>query len=347
MAVATWNTGANPTDLAKKSFASMITKLMPNGQAPLYGITSMLKPESPAYQPEHGYWSKSMIFPSFQLNGAVVAGTTAFTIVANTNIIPGMIFQNPTTRENVLVTAVASSISITVQRAIGTVAANSGADASVWYLAGNAYEEASVRPSSVIILPTRVQNYTQIFRNTWMVSGTSAATSMVVGGTPDAESKQDCAMFHAVDIERALIWGQLFAGTRNNMPFRTMNGLINYVTTDAAVNVTTLGSTTNWTQFEAAADPVFQITTNPAGPNERLLLCGGAARRVLHSIFLKNSQYMVNDQSTEWGLVYDMVKIPRGRFTLLSIRCSMPLVAPASSPRWRWQLICRPSTWRT
>ena len=46
MSVAVWNTGTFPTDLARKSFAAMITRLMPNGQAPLYGISSMLKEET-------------------------------------------------------------------------------------------------------------------------------------------------------------------------------------------------------------------------------------------------------------------------------------------------------------
>jgi len=316
MPVATWNTASWTPDLAKKSFASLITRIMPNGQAPLYGITSMLKEET-AYQPEHGYFSKSMIFPSFQLNGAVLAAATTFTVDANTNLVPGMIFQNPTTRENVLITAVASTTSITVQRALGTVAAAAGADDSVWYLAGNAYEEASVRPASVIILPTRVLNNTQIFRNTWQVSGTAIATGVIAGGSADAESRSDCAMFHAVDIERALIWGQLFAGTRNGFPLRTMNGLINYITVDAAANVTTLASTTNWTQLEAALDPVFNQTTDQKGPNERLFLVGGLMRRVLHNVFRLNSQYMINDQVTEWGLQFDAIKIPRGRLNIV------------------------------
>lgn len=316
MPIATWNTSSWTTDLAKKSFSGFITSIAPNGQSPLYGLTSMLKEET-AYQPEHGYFSKTMIFPSFTLNGAVISTATAFTVQPNTDILVGMIFQNPTTRENVLVTAVGSSTTLTVVRGFGDVAAAAGADASVWYLAGNAFEEASVRPSSMIILPTRVINYTQIFRNTWAVSGTAAATGVIAGAGADAESKKDCAMFHAVDIERALIWGQAFVGTRNNFPIRTMRGLISFVVNNAAGNVTTLGATTNWTQLEAALDPVFQQTTNVAGPNERLALVGGNARRVLHNIFRLNSQYMINDQVTEWGLQFDAIKIPRGRFNLV------------------------------
>ena len=41
MTTGIFNSGNFTTDLAKKSFAGMITRLMPNGSAPLFGITSM------------------------------------------------------------------------------------------------------------------------------------------------------------------------------------------------------------------------------------------------------------------------------------------------------------------
>lgn len=318
MALGYWNTSTNPTDLAKKSFSSMITRLMPNGQAPLFGITSMLKEET-AYQPEHGYFSKSMIFPSVTMGASALSGATSFTVVATANIIKGMILYNPTTRENILVSAavVDGATSITVTRAFGTVAAAAVANAEVLYVVGNAFEEASVRPQGILIVPTRVINYTQIFRNTWLVSGTSEATSFIAGGSADAESKSDCAMLHAVDIEKALLFGQLFAGTQGGYPIRSMDGLINRVIVAAAGNVTTLGSTTNYTQLEAALDPAFNQVTDPKNPNERLFFTGGTMRRVLHNIFRLNSQYMINDQVTDWGLQFDTFKIPRGRFNIV------------------------------
>lgn len=317
MAVATWNTSTFTTDLAKKSFSAMITRLMPNGQAPLFGITSMLKEET-AYQPEHGYFAKTMIFPSVTLNAAVADGVaTTFTVVSSENIVPGMVLQHATTRENVLVTSVTNSTTIVVARGIGTVAAAAMSTSTVLYVIGNAYEEASTRPQSLVIVPTRTINYTQIFRNTWMLSGTALATSVIAGGSPDAETRQDCAMFHAVDIEKALLWGQTYSGTRNNMPFRTMNGLINRVTVAASGNVTTLGATTTWTQLEAALDPVFEQVTDPKNPNERVMFVGGAARRIIHAICRLNSTYMINDQMTEWGLQFDTLKLPRGRINMV------------------------------
>lgn len=317
MPVATWSTATFPQDLAVKSFSGMITRLMPNGQAPLFGISSMLGEET-AYQPEHGYYSKTMIFPSVVLGAAVADGVvTSFTVVDSTNILPGMLLQSDTTRENVLVTAVPDSTHITVVRGVGTVAAAAIANSVRLYMSGNAYEEASARPQSLVIVPVRVTNYTQIFRNTWLLSGTALATGVIAGGTPDAETKQDCSMFHAIDIEKALLFSQTFNGTRNSFPFRTMNGLINYINQVASGNITTLGSTTTYTQLETALDPVFQQVTDPKNPNERLLFVGGIARRVLHAICRLNSTYMINDQVTEWGLQFDTIKIPRGRFNIV------------------------------
>lgn len=316
MPVATWNTATFPTDLAQKSFSAMMTRLMPNGQAPLFGITSMLKEET-AYQPEHGYFAKTMIFPMVNGTGTEGSGSTTVAVTSSDNILPGMILQNQRTRENVLVTQVNSSVQLTIVRAVGTVAAAAFQANDQFYMVGNAYEEASTRPQSLVIVPARVINLTQIFRNTWLLSGTALATGVIAGGSPDAETKQDCATFHAVDIEKALLFGQTFSGTRNGFPFRCMNGLINYINQNASGNITTLGSTTTYTQFEAATDPVFQQVTDPKSPNERLMFVGGTMRRVLHSICRLNSTYMINDQTTEWGLQFDTIKIPRGRFNIV------------------------------
>jgi hypothetical protein len=317
MPVGTFNTSLLATDLAKKSFSSMITRLMPNGQAPLFGITSMLKEET-AYQYEHGYFSKTMIFPSMTVNANFLVSDTTCTVVDTTNILPGMVMRLDSTGENILVLTVPSSTTFTCRRSVGTITASGTAAATTkLWMVGNAYEEASVRPSSLIITAVRVTNYTQIFRNTWAVSGTNAATSVIAGGTPDAESKQDCAMFHAIDIEKALLYAQKYQNTLNNQPLHLMDGLINIVTVSAAGNITTLGGTTNWTQLEAALDPVFAQVTDPKNPNMRALFVGGIARRVIHAIARLNSTYYIQGQTTEWGLQFDTIKTPRGTFNII------------------------------
>lgn len=314
--IGAFNTAMIPQDLAKKSFSAMITRLMPNGDAPLYGLTALLKEET-AYQIEHGYFSKTMLFPQMVLLGAAAIGDAVLSVVSTANVIPGMMFRADTTNENILVTGVNSPTQVSVQRAVGTIPAQAiGAAVSLW-MVGNAYEEASLRPQSVLIIPDRIVNYTQIFRNTWAVSDTTRATMMIAGDTAVAESKQDCAAFHAADIEKALFFGQKFLGARNNQPFHTMDGLISAITNRAPGNISTAGATTNWTQLQAMLDPQFNQVTDPKGKPERILFVGGAARNVLHNIFRLNSTYFIEDGQTSWGLQYDSFKIPRGRFTII------------------------------
>ena len=317
MAIGTFNTSLIPADLAKKSFSAMITRLMPNGDAPLFGLTALLKEET-AYQIEHGYFSKTMLFPQMVNGGvAAIAGDTTLTVVSTANVIPGMIFRSDTTNENILVTAVPSATTVTVQRAIGTVAAAGIPIAGNLWMVGNAYEEASLRPQSVLIIPERIVNYTQIFRNTWAVSDTTRATMLIAGDSAVAESKQDCAAFHAADIEKAFFFGQKFLGARNNQPFHTMEGLIAAITRGAPGNITTAAATTNYTQLAAALDPAFNQVTDSKGKPERILFVGGAARNVLHDIFRKNGTYFIEDGQTSWGLQFDSFKIPRGRYTII------------------------------
>lgn len=313
-----FNTSMHVQDHVKKSFSSMITRLMPNGQAPLFGMTSMLKDET-AWQFEHGYFAKTMVFPSLQIdNGAgYLAGDTTFTVDDTTNTLPGMVFRNDRTGENVIVNTVPSGTSVTVTRGFGTVAAAAVNDNDVWYMVGNAFEEASLRPTALSIATQRITNYTQIFRNSWAVSGTNVATQMIAGGGNVSESKQECASFHAVDMEKALFFGQKFLGTRNGQPVHVMDGLFNIVGTNAPGNVTTLGATTNWTQLEAALDPCFNQVTDPKSPAERILFVGGVSRRILHNIFRLNSTYQITDQQTSWGLQFDSFRTPRGRFNIV------------------------------
>ena len=311
-------------DLAKKSFAAMITRLMPNGTAPLFGMTSML-PSDTAVQTEHGFFTKTMLFPQLTIGaGGQLAGDTTFTVTSTTNILPGMIFRVDSTGENIIINTVVSGTQVAVGRALGSVAAANIAAAVNLYQVGNAFEEGSIRPQSLIINPVRITNLTQIFRNTWAITDSVRATMMIAGETNVAESRQDCAAFHAADIEKNLFFGQKSQGTRNGQPFRTMDGLISivgnlsyYPSYYAAVNVNTAGATTNYTQLEGFLDPVFNQATDPKVANERVLFVGGSAKKVINNIGRLNGTYMIVDGQTSYGLQFSTFKTARGTFRMI------------------------------
>ena len=317
------NSNMLPQDLAVKSFDSLITRLMPNGTAPLFGMTSMLKSET-ALQPEHGFYTKTALFPFVIINGGVTASDTIWPVLSTDNIVPGMVLRvSNTNAENVLVTAVNSSNSITVQRAFGGIAA-AAADQVAAYQIGNAYEEASIRPVAVSIKARRVTNLTQIFRNSWALSKTVAATSVIAGDSNLAENRQDCAMLHATSIESSLFFGRKYESTKNGQPIRAMDGLISivsnlayYPASYATPNITTAGGTTNYTQLETMLDPVFNQTTDPKVANERVLFVGGVARRVLNNIGRLNGTYYLVDGQTSYGLQFSSFKIARGTFRMI------------------------------
>lgn len=324
MTVGLLNTSQFTQDHAKKSFASMITRLMPNGEAPLFGLTSRLQEET-AVQMEHGFFTKTMVFPEMTLNGAIADGTTTLFVVTSTaNILPNMIMRVDSTGEHVIINTVLSSTQVVVTRGVGTVAAAAIADTVKLYQVGNASEESSLRPNPLQINPVRITNLTQIFRNSWGVSESVRATMMIAGDTNVAESKQECAAFHAADIEKAIFWGQKSQGTRNGQPFRTMDGLHSFVNTLAyyppymsAVNIFTAGATTNYTQLEGFLDPVFSQNTDPRIGNQRLLFVGGTARKVLNNIGRVNGTYQIEDGQTSYGLQFSVIKIARGTFTMI------------------------------
>jgi len=318
------NTSDFTTDLAAKSFSGMITRLMPNGTAPLFGLTSMLDSEV-AVQVEHGFFTKTMLFPSLNLDAAVADGTvTVFTVASTANVLPGMIMRVNSTGENVIINTIISPTSVSVSRGVGTVAAAAIADNVDLYEVGNAYEEGSNRPSALNVTPVRITNLTQIFRNTWAITDTVRATMVIAGESTVAENRTDCAGFHAAAIEKALFFGQKSSGTRNGQPFRTMDGLISiisnltyYPPSYAAVNVTVAGATTTYTQLEAALDPVFDQATDPKVANERVSFVGGLAKKVLNNIGRLNGTYYMVDGQTSWGLQFTTFKTARGTFRVI------------------------------
>jgi hypothetical protein len=258
MSTGLFNTAILTTDLAKKSFAGMITRLMPNGMAPLFGLTAML-PQETAVQTEHGFFTKTMLLPEMTMNagGSTGSTVTTLTVLTTANILPGMIMRvNTGSFENIIINNVLSPTQVSVTRAVGTVAAASIPDATQLFQIGTAYEESSVRPNALIINPVRITNLTQIFRNTWGISDTIRQTMMIAGDTNVAESRMDCAAFHAADIEKAIFFGQKSTGSRNGQPFRTADGLINIV-----------GTAANYPSYYGGVTNVFTAVVRQRIPN--------------------------------------------------------------------------------
>lgn len=317
MAVGTIGSNLFTKDHAAKSFSGMIARFMPMGDSPIFALTSMMRTET-ALQFQHGYFSKTMIFPSVTLSAQAAIADTILNVTSTANIVPGMLLRpDGASTEVMLVLGVLGTLQIQVQRGVGNTASAIIPITTLCIQVGNANEEASLRPQAVSISTVLQNNYTQIFRNTWAVSGTAAETKMIAGDGNVAESKMDCAALHAADIEKGIIWGQKYLGMRNNQLFHTMDGILSIVVAQASANSVTLGATTSFSQLETAIDPVFNVRTDQMIGNERVMFVGGIARKILNNIFRVNSSYFVEDGQTNYGLQFSTMKLTRGVLRLV------------------------------
>lgn len=308
------------TDYLQKSYLGDIIRYAPNGTAPLFALTSLMNPAKPCFNIEHGFFSKSAVFPSMTLTAAVADGTaTTFTVASTQNVLAGdtFIVWGVTVKEIVRVATVNSATSITVIRSFGAATGVAIPNSTKLYKVSNAFEEASGRPAPRSINPVRIMNYTQIIRNVWALPGTVAALKPTVGGNQSAQNQDECKMFHAQDIEFNLLFGQKYIGTLNGQSVHTMEGILESTRRYAPGNIFQAGGATNYAQLEGMLNKCFDIIQNGRNGNVRTLFVGGTARTVLNNIGRNSGQYQIVDGQTSFGLQFSSFKTSRGQFNMI------------------------------
>ena len=304
-------------DYLKKSFAGNMMRYSPNGVAPIFGLTAMAGTGS-TFSVEHGYFAKTAVFPKAVVTAAATDTDTTLTVDDTKNLLPGDIMQNMATGELMRIMSVTNATTITVLRAVGTQPAAAIAQDQNIYGIGNAHEQASLRPPSRLINPVRVMNFTQIYRNTWMLPGTMVPQRPEAGNSLPAESRSDAGFFHAQDIEKSLIFGQKSDQIVNNQYLTTQDGIVETVRRLAPPeNTNTAGATTTYEQLEEMLEPVFDTQLNGRNVNERTLFVGSTALKVINQIGRLSGQYQIVDGQTNFGLQFQTFKTSRGTFRMM------------------------------
>jgi hypothetical protein len=311
-----FNASLNPAELNQRSFAANILRLFPNGSAPMFALTSQTG-KSRAKSATHGYFSKTMAFHVITLGVGALVGDGAITVPSTAGMVPSMVFYNTRTRENVRVTAVASATSLTVARAFGRVAAAAMNAGDVLIQVGTAHEEGSNRPTARRISTVYVANYTQIFRNAWALTDTARASLAEAGYSNIAEDRKDCAMFHSVDIESAIIWGQPKMDTAGTTPIHATQGVIDAMEQYAPNNTNVAAATTNYDQLVALVEPAFEYSTDMSNPKERVAFCDKTAMKVLNQIGRLSGQIQINMAQTSFGMKFTQFNFYKGTINLI------------------------------
>lgn len=312
-----FNTTQNPPELNKRSFAQQLVRRFPNGSAPLWGLTSMVKSgRKTAVSSTHAYFAKTMEFVQLTFataGGTQAGGVTNLVVDSSAGVVPGQVFFNPTTSEIIRVTAVPDSTHVTAVRGQGRIAAANILITDVLINVGTAHAEFSARPTERRLKTVHVPNYTQIFRNAWAVSDTARASLAELGKYNNvAENKQDCALFHSVDMETALIWGQPKMDTSGAQPFHMTQGIIDSIAQYASANIVPAGSTTDQGQLIDMLEVAYQVNTSASDSTMRVGLGGNNAIKVINEIARKSGQMNMTYKDTAFGTSFTQFKFHKG-----------------------------------
>jgi len=353
-------TGDWGTDERPKNFREMILWMNPNGTAPIFALSSKAAKES-TDDPEFAWWTEPNDQVRLTVNGALVAGDTtvvvggldpaAATLGANygdaRNLKPGdVLLVEPTADsatydfEQILVTSVTNATTFGVSRGFaGTTPAAIG-NGGLLLLIGSAYAEGTSAPQATSRNPVKFSNLTQIFKDTYSITGTAEQTHIRTGD-PVKNDKKRKSFMHAAAIEFAMIFGRKSETTgANGKPLRTMDGMRRFVP-----NVV-LGGGSNLNSLMDAISPVFDYDTD-AG-NTRMAFCGNnALNRINKAIMNASGQAALNVNFTAMTKVYGMdfteMVFPQGKllvkthplFSKNTLFTNSMLIVDFSSLKWR------------
>jgi len=295
-------------------YAGSLLRIWPTGSAPLLALSSGMQTK-PA-QDTIVHW-----FEEVKLTGrkAVTSvngdgDSTAFTVADASDFVAGTILLVEETSEYLLVSSVAANV-LTVTRGIGATTQTTITTSHNLQRVGNAHEEGSSKPTAVTNLGDVRFNVTQIFRNSWSVTGTAKAIKYHTGSQV-GKSVMDCAFIHAEDIERSLMWGRKHIGNLNSQPLRLMDGIITQATNHGAT-VAAQSSATSYGNLLNHWRQVFE--SNIKGkPNERIVFTGNTVVQAINVMARKDGVENMEPGETEFGLAVTKVYCPWGTIKLMT-----------------------------
>lgn len=303
----------------KPSFAKMIFEQMPGGQAPLFGITSRLSADS-LTATSHSWSFKDYVQPMVKLVGALpaaAAGGVSLVEVEQAGFaVEGQVLLFTDSMEQALIVGVTGN-QVALRRGAGITAPRALPAGCEAYSIGTAFEESSLRPLPVARSMRTVTNFTQIFRDSWAISGTAAAMSLQVGDAIKAENKADATMFHAAAIEKALIFGEKYEGVLKGQPHRKMDGIISFIRQHAPNNYAHSPAVLTYDGLEEMLDPLFDVITDNKNKNDRLLLVDSHARKAITKLGRMSGNVQLMPGQTKFGHSFTSFSTSRGEFTML------------------------------
>jgi hypothetical protein len=295
-------------------FASAILRIDPTGTALILALSSGMGKTSAGDTIFH--W-----FEDAHQTGrvAIVSGgtTTTITVADGTAYVPADVLLIEQTGEIVLVGAINGN-DLTVTRGMGGTTITSVTNVMFTQNIGNAHPEGAPMPTAQTQNGAPRMNYTQIFRNSWAVTGTAKAVNFRTGNRV-AKNKRDCALYHAEAMEKSMIFGRKHVTQINGKPFRMTDGINAQIEQYGGLVKTVTDGTTpgNYSSVLFDEDIRKIFSKNVKGqPNERIAIGGDKWLAGINQMAKLDGTYNIEQGETKWGIKITEVVTPFGTLKL-------------------------------
>ena len=296
----------------KCDFAGALLRNWPTGTAQLLALSSGMSSKD-ASDTVVTWFEENHLSGRVNITNNAASGTSFIVDDANQTVV-GAVLLVEESGEYVFVTAVAGN-DLTVERGFAgtpiTAVDGSGTPKALQKIS-TAHEEGSSRPVAIANLGYPRINYTQIFRNSWDLTGTARAVEHHTGDVI-AKNRMDASFIHADDIEKSMWFSRKSIGVRNNKPFRTMDGIITQIVTNVQAQATNV----EWDDLNIFLRDIFQRNIK-GKPNERIAFCGNTVVGVINKIAQYDATVNITPGETEFGLKVMKWITPYGTVSLMT-----------------------------
>lgn len=325
-------TGDWVADQRPMNWREQILYLYPNGQAPLTAILSMLGSEK-VDDPQFHWWTQEQsavagavagIYTLPDLSAAYASGGVAGDVlyVAITTTLGNRIREGHQIllrdASDYRVDVVGKVTGVTRGTLVTTLAVklledddNSAthdlSDCDNFKIIGNINPEGGEMPDAIALNPTKVYNYTQIFRTPLSLTRTALKTKLRTNEQYQ-KAKSEALEMHSWEMELAYLWGIRTENIGDNgKPERTTMGVINFIRQYAAANCDdyTLNATyagQTWavggeTWLKNLLEQIFRF-----GAGEKLCLCGSGFLLGVDALAMTGGQITLQPAQKVYGM---------------------------------------------
>lgn len=219
--------------------------------APLVQILSQAKKKQ-AINPEISWFEDDLLPQRDQVGTTTTADETSITISNTGYFYAGDVIKVEATGEIMLCTTHTNTV-LTVSRGWGETTKTTISGGAYLLKLGNANEEGSGVPTLRSTTVSKVRNYLQIFKTPFGVTETEEASDLYGGGDL-SYLRMKKLVEHKIQMERALLFGELKEDTDGDHPKRATRGLLKFI---VGTNTQAAGGTLTEAEFETFLETGF------------------------------------------------------------------------------------------